>query len=409
MRAVEPRLATMVEPTLGVTAVPTRISASEKINVIPARAELQVDCRVPPGMDGEATMRRVHELLGDTDGVEVSFIEQVSGNRSAIESPLMDAIRDWVAESDPGAEAVPIVFPGFTDSRWFRAAFPDCVAYGFFPQRHQTLYDAAPLIHSNDERIDVRDLGFAASFFTDLPRRLLGMSSTPEGKLRLGGMALRNGLLVHGPTHWAASVRDDAGEIVTASGRKPRVRGVDGVPGVRGVVRLGEAFVVIPLVKRALPQARLPFESPGILGVAAGASLAGALLRRRVPRRDRRGRRRDALARAGGARAARRRAGRIPRRRAQGDRGVRGRRGRGRRRQGARPLRLAPRHAAAGVQPRRRAARAPRARAARARSRAPAWRSRRPPPRSRCSPGASATRRRRWRAPCAVRASSCSA
>jgi uncharacterized protein YqhQ len=106
--------------------------------------------------------------------------------------------------------------------------------------------------------------------------------STPEGKLRLGGMALRNGLLVHGPTHWAASVRDDAGEIRTASGRKPRVQGVEGVPGVRGVVRLGEAFAVIPLVKRALPQARLPFESPGVLGVAAGASLAGAALRRGV-------------------------------------------------------------------------------------------------------------------------------
>jgi uncharacterized protein YqhQ len=106
--------------------------------------------------------------------------------------------------------------------------------------------------------------------------------STPEGKIRLGGMALRNGLLVHGPTHWAASVRDDAGAIVTASGRKPRVHGVDAVPGVRGVVRLGEAFAVIPLVKRALPQARLPFESPGILGVAVSASLAGAVLRRRV-------------------------------------------------------------------------------------------------------------------------------
>ncbi len=108
------------------------------------------------------------------------------------------------------------------------------------------------------------------------------MSPVPEGKLRLGGMALRNGLLVHGPTHWAASVRDDAGEIRTASGRKPRVRAVDDVPGVRGVVRLGEAFAVIPLVKRSLPQAKLPFESPSVLAVAVGASLTGALLRRRV-------------------------------------------------------------------------------------------------------------------------------
>jgi uncharacterized protein YqhQ len=109
------------------------------------------------------------------------------------------------------------------------------------------------------------------------------VSPVKEGKLRLGGMALRNGLLVHGPTHWAASVRDDAGEICTASGPKPRLKAAGDVPGVRGVVRLGEAFLVIPLVKRALPQAKLPFENPSVLGVAAGASLAGALLRRRLP------------------------------------------------------------------------------------------------------------------------------
>ena len=108
------------------------------------------------------------------------------------------------------------------------------------------------------------------------------MSPVTEGKLRLGGMALRNGLLVHGPTHLAAAVRDRHGAVQVGSGRKPRVKGVDGVPGVRGVVRLGEAFAVIPLVKRGLPAAKLPFESPAVLGVAAGASVGGALLRRRL-------------------------------------------------------------------------------------------------------------------------------
>src|SRR3954454_2995084 len=88
-------------------------------------------------------------------------------------------------------------------------------------------------------------------------------------KLRLGGMALRNGLLVHGPTHWAAAVRAADGSIRTASGRKPRARGVEGFPGVRGLARLGEAFAVIPAVKRALPEARLPFQDAGVLGVAA--------------------------------------------------------------------------------------------------------------------------------------------
>jgi uncharacterized protein YqhQ len=102
-------------------------------------------------------------------------------------------------------------------------------------------------------------------------------------KLRLGGMALRNGLLVHGPTHWAAAVRDDAGAIQVASGRKPKVRlPVDKVPGARGVVKLAEAMAVIPLVKRALPATKLPFQNASVLGAVVGTTGVAALLRRRL-------------------------------------------------------------------------------------------------------------------------------
>jgi acetylornithine deacetylase/succinyl-diaminopimelate desuccinylase-like protein len=173
VRAVEPRLATLLDAILRVTAVPTRISASDKINVIPAHAELQVDCRVPPGVDEGAAMRRIRELIAG-DGLDVAFMgDAVSGTVSPSDSPLMDAIAGWLGEHDPGAEVVPSVLPAFTDSRWWRVAFPGCVAYGCFPQRHQTLYETWSLLHSADERIDLRDLGFAAAFFADLPRRLL--------------------------------------------------------------------------------------------------------------------------------------------------------------------------------------------------------------------------------------------
>ena len=102
-------------------------------------------------------------------------------------------------------------------------------------------------------------------------------------KLRLGGMALRNGLLVHGPDHWAAAVRADDGTISVASGPKPRVRGrVGRIAGVRGVVRLGEAMAVIPLVKRSLPQARLPFQDATVLAAMAATAAAGVALRRRT-------------------------------------------------------------------------------------------------------------------------------
>jgi acetylornithine deacetylase/succinyl-diaminopimelate desuccinylase-like protein len=175
VRAVEekdPRVAILLEPMLGVTLTPTMISASEKVNVIPSRAELKVDCRVPPELGEEHALRRIRELVGE-DGYEVRFDESIVGNRSPIETPLMDAIRAFVAREDPDAEVIPVVLPGFSDSRWFRAAFPDCVAYGFFPQREMDLFESAPLVHGADERIPVEDLGLAASFYAELAQGVL--------------------------------------------------------------------------------------------------------------------------------------------------------------------------------------------------------------------------------------------
>ena len=123
----DPRVAVLLEPMLGVTLAPTRIRASEKINVIPARAELEVDCRVPPELGEDHARARIAEVIGDT-GHRLEFSETVIGNRSAVESPLMDEICDFLSREDPEADVAPIVLPGFTDSRWFRDAFPECVA-----------------------------------------------------------------------------------------------------------------------------------------------------------------------------------------------------------------------------------------------------------------------------------------
>jgi acetylornithine deacetylase/succinyl-diaminopimelate desuccinylase-like protein len=178
LRAADPRLAVMFEPMLGVTFTPTRIRASEKVNVIPSLAELKVDCRVPPGLGEEEVRADVAAVLGGVGGADsdwrLDFTERVVGNRSPVASELMETISAWISEHDPGARAVPVVLPGFTDSRHFRIAFPECVAYGFFPQRHQSLLEGTPLIHGADERIDVRDLGFATELFGDLAMRILG-------------------------------------------------------------------------------------------------------------------------------------------------------------------------------------------------------------------------------------------
>ena len=167
------RIGLLLEPTLSVTFAPTMIRASESINVIPGRAQLEVDCRVPPGLGEDHARRRIEEVVG-SNGYEVEFHGQVIGNRSPIESPLMDRIRAFVEREEPGASVAPVVLPGFTDSRWFREAFPECVAYGFCPHRKIDLFSAAGLMHSADERVPVEDLGLAASFFAELAPELLG-------------------------------------------------------------------------------------------------------------------------------------------------------------------------------------------------------------------------------------------
>jgi uncharacterized protein YqhQ len=99
-------------------------------------------------------------------------------------------------------------------------------------------------------------------------------------KLRLGGMALQNGVLVHGPTSWGAAVRLADGTVKSASGPKPRIGARVTTPFLRGPLRLAEAVAVLPLVKRALPEARMPFERPSV-AVALVAGSAGASLARR--------------------------------------------------------------------------------------------------------------------------------
>lgn len=97
-------------------------------------------------------------------------------------------------------------------------------------------------------------------------------------------MALRNGLLIHGPTHWAAAVRDRDGAVQVASARKPELAPalVAKVPGLRGPLKLIDAMAVLPLARRRLPAARLPFEDWRVAGAVAGTLALTGLLRRRA-------------------------------------------------------------------------------------------------------------------------------
>jgi uncharacterized protein YqhQ len=101
-----------------------------------------------------------------------------------------------------------------------------------------------------------------------------------SSKLRLGGMALSNGVLVHGPSAWACAIRTDDGEIKVASARKRLFAPGVQQPFLRGPLRLLESFAMIPELRRKLPEARLPFERPSVVAATVASALTVQVVRR---------------------------------------------------------------------------------------------------------------------------------
>ena len=101
--------------------------------------------------------------------------------------------------------------------------------------------------------------------------------------LLIGGMALRDGVLLQSQDNWAAAVRLPDGRVKVRSGPKGRLPGrgaFDRVPVVRGLSRLAEATIALPAMRRELGRPVLPQEEPALLAAAVGSAAATVVLRR---------------------------------------------------------------------------------------------------------------------------------
>jgi acetylornithine deacetylase/succinyl-diaminopimelate desuccinylase-like protein len=135
--------------------------------------EITVDCRLLPDQSQDEAEAIVREALGDGD-YDFEWIQGQGGTRSPLESPLFDAIDEFVQTIEPEARAVPVIVAGFTDSHWMREAF-GTVAYGFFPSKAMDPETAALLIHSANERVPVDDLELGVEFLRHVARGIGGI------------------------------------------------------------------------------------------------------------------------------------------------------------------------------------------------------------------------------------------
>jgi acetylornithine deacetylase/succinyl-diaminopimelate desuccinylase-like protein len=172
--ALHPSLGHMLPALIGTTMAPTMLGGSTKRNVMPARAWMELDCRILPGTSEADVEREVRQRLGDDVDYEIEWPEAlVAGSSSSATGPLMDAIAAFLAEDADDAVLLPVLVTGFTDSVYLRAA-GDTTAYGFSPFRTTPAEVLAEGFHNADERVHVDDLALSVRFHLDLARRLLG-------------------------------------------------------------------------------------------------------------------------------------------------------------------------------------------------------------------------------------------
>jgi acetylornithine deacetylase/succinyl-diaminopimelate desuccinylase-like protein len=163
-----------IRALMGSTFAPTMLWGSNKRNVMPARATVEVDCRVNPGTTPTDVEARVRSLLGSDLPYELEWPEpMVPATSSPVDGVVPTAIAAFLeAEGDPGV-MLPTLCTGFTDSNYLRAA-GGTHAYGFSPFRTTPNDVLEAGYHNANERVHVDDLLLSTRFHVDLARRVLG-------------------------------------------------------------------------------------------------------------------------------------------------------------------------------------------------------------------------------------------
>ncbi len=148
------------------TATPTILRAGAKINVIPAEAKCEVDCRVLPGATADSLRAEIRGVIGDQVELELGpFVQPLERDP---ESPLFDTIRQVIIQHEPGGMLIPGLITGGTDAK--RVSPLGIKVYGFVPMRYEGP-TMTGLAHNHNERVSLANLQFGTRVLYDVVKR----------------------------------------------------------------------------------------------------------------------------------------------------------------------------------------------------------------------------------------------
>jgi acetylornithine deacetylase/succinyl-diaminopimelate desuccinylase-like protein len=166
-------LAGLAHALTHLTASPNVIHGGDKTNVIPGRVDLEVDIRKVPGQSDEDVLEFLDTALGPLrNDVTVEVLQRNEPSESPVDTPLWDAIDRAATRAYPEARCIPMLTPGGTDARFFRAL--GVPAYGMaLYSREMSLTQYSAMFHSNDERVDQESLRLTVELYGAVAHDLL--------------------------------------------------------------------------------------------------------------------------------------------------------------------------------------------------------------------------------------------
>jgi len=146
-----------IERALRNTVTPTIVRGGEKINVIPAEVELELDGRTLPGFGPDDLIREIGELVGPE--LELELVRHDPGP-SEVDLSFVPTLSEILRELDPDAVPVPMMQIGVTDGRFFSRL--GIQTYGFLPLKLPQGFEFVRLVHAADERVPADAVRFGA-------------------------------------------------------------------------------------------------------------------------------------------------------------------------------------------------------------------------------------------------------
>ena len=147
----------------------TMLDAGIKANVIPAKSEAVIDCRLLPGQSKQEWMDRVRERIAD-DRITVELYSPDQGEPSRVDwdTELFRTINAVVKEAMEDAVVAPGMTVGGTDNRFLRER--GIPAYGFIPCLLSP--DERRGFHGNNEFLTIDNLNMGCELMYEVVRRM---------------------------------------------------------------------------------------------------------------------------------------------------------------------------------------------------------------------------------------------